>query len=153
MSGFINMMLAAINERMRTDSQEQATITYDGLWVEHIMPKKWQAKWPLANPDGEHHKDPTSGVVVTNKQYRDGLVHTMGNLTLLTAKLNDRISNGPFADPAAKTDKKRECEKHTVLRINDFVRRRETWDEAAIVDRAGELFAHATVIWPYPTLR
>jgi len=47
MSRFINMMLAAINERMRTDAQERATITYDGLWVEHVMPRKWEAKWPL----------------------------------------------------------------------------------------------------------
>ncbi len=150
MSGLINMILAAINERIRTDAQEGATITYKDLWVEHVMPKKWRAKWPLANPDAEHHKDPASGVMVTNQQWRDSLVHTLGNLTLLTAKLNDRISNGPFVDPKEKTDKKRECEKHTVLRINDFIKKRDNWDEVAILDRAEDLFNHAVKIWPYP---
>ncbi len=150
MAGFINMMLAAINERMRTDAQERATITYEGLWVEHVMPRKWQAHWPLPNSDAEHHKDPASGVTVTNRQWRDTLIHTMGNLTLLTAKLNDRISNGPFMDPKEKTDKKREFEKHTILRVNHFVRKRETWDEVAILERADELFKHAVAIWPYP---
>jgi hypothetical protein len=150
MSRFINMILAAINERMRTDAQEGAAITYEGLWVEHVMPRKWQAKWPLPNAEAEHHKDPGSGMSVTNKQWRDRLIHTMGNLTLLTAKLNDRISNGPFVDAKAKTDKKRECDRHTVLRVNDFMRKRESWDEAAILDRAEILWKDALAIWPYP---
>jgi hypothetical protein len=152
-ASFINMMLAAINERMRTDAQEEATIKYPGLWVEHIMPRKWQAKWPLSNADAEHHKDPASGVTVTNRQWRDTLIQTMGNLTLLTAKLNDRISNGPFVDPKEKTDKKREYEKHAILRVTrDFIKDRETWDELAILERAEELFRHAAAIWPYPAL-
>ena len=138
MSRFINMMLAAINERMRTDAQERATITYDGLWVEHVMPRKWEAKWPLPNGDAEHHWGPASGVSVSNKQWRNELLHTLGNLTLLTAKLNDRISNGPFVDANAKTDKKRECEQRTILRVNDFIGERDSWDEAAIVDRGEE---------------
>ncbi|TAJ91952.1 DUF262 domain-containing protein [bacterium] len=149
-SGFINMMLAAINERMRTDAQEPGTFEYENLWVEHIMPRKWQAKWQLPNADAEHHKDPVSGVIVTNRQWRDTLIHTMGNLTLLTAKLNDRISNGPFVDPNEKTDKKREFEKHTRLRVNDSIKKRESWDEAAILERAESLFEHAVAIWPYP---
>ncbi len=132
------MMLAAINERMRTDAQERATITYDGLWVEHVMPRKWEAKWPLPNGDAEHHWGPASGVSVSNKQWRNELLHTLGNLTLLTAKLNDRISNGPFVDANAKTDKKRECEQRTILRVNDFIGERDSWDEAAIVDRGEE---------------
>lgn len=147
---FISMVLAAINERMRTDAQERATIAYEGLWVEHIMPRKWQAHWPLPNSDAEHHKDPASGVTVTNRQWRDTLIHTMGNLTLLTAKLNDRISNGPFMDPKQKTDKKREFEKHTILRVNNFARRRDTWDEVAILERAQELFKYALALWPHP---
>jgi hypothetical protein len=153
MAGFISMMLAAINERMRTDAQERATIEYGRLWVEHIMPRKWQAHWPLPNSEAEHHRDPTSGVTVTNRQWRDTLIHTMGNLTLLTAKLNDRVSNGPFVDPRQKTDKKREFEKHTVLRVNDFARKIEMWDEMAILERAEELFKHALALWPYPAGR
>jgi len=153
MSRFINMMLGAINERLRSDAQEQATVAYDGLWVEHVMPRKWQAKWPLPDGDAEHHKDPVSGTTVTKKQWRTSLIDTMGNLTLLTAKLNDRISNGPFVEPEQETDKKRECEKHTILRVNDFIRRRESWDEEAILERAAQLFNHAAVLWPLPALK
>jgi len=94
--------------------------------------------WPLPNGDAEHHWGPASGVSVSNKQWRNELLHTLGNLTLLTAKLNDRISNGPFVDANAKTDKKRECEQRTILRVNDFIGERDSWDEAAIVDRGEE---------------
>ncbi len=90
------------------------------------------------NGDAEHHWGPASGVSVSNKQWRNELLHTLGNLTLLTAKLNDRISNGPFVDANAKTDKKRECEQRTILRVNDFIGERDSWDEAAIVDRGEE---------------
>lgn len=115
------------------------------------MPRKWQAKWPLPDAEAEHHKDPASGVVVTNRQWRDTLVHTMGNLTLLTAKLNERIGNGPFVNPEAETDKKREYMKHAVLRVTrDFINS-NNWDETAILERADKLFNYAVTIWPHPT--
>ena len=150
LSTFINMLLAAINEHMRTDAQEQAKIKYDGLWVEHVMPQKWKQHWQLADPGGEHHKDPGSGIPVSNQQWRDRMVNTMGNLTLLTSKLNARISNGPYENADEDSDKRREYRKHAILRITHEISSKEGWDEAAIVRRAEDMFEHAVQIWRYP---
>jgi len=49
--------------------------------IEHIMPQSWEASWP----------PPSRGSL----QDRAQLVHALGNLTLLTSKLNAAVSNGP----------------------------------------------------------
>ena len=46
------------------------------------MPRRWQTHWQLG--DGTVEAD------------RDRLVHTIGNLTLLTAKLNSKVSNAAW---------------------------------------------------------
>ncbi|MCK1466655.1 MULTISPECIES: HNH endonuclease family protein [unclassified Bradyrhizobium] len=46
------------------------------LAIEHVMPRKWQQHWPVQGIDEED---------------RDRLIHTLGNLTLLTGKLNSTV--------------------------------------------------------------
>ena len=78
------------------------------------------------------------------------MVNTMGNLTLLTAKLNDRISNGPYEDAGKDSDKRREYRKHAILRVTQMIASKDVWDEAAMLARAEDLFGHAVQIWRYP---
>ena len=66
--------------------------------IEHIMPRSWQANWPL--PKG------------INELERDRAVHTLGNLTLLTSKLNSKVSN------SAWTEKKKHIEDRKSTRLN-----------------------------------
>jgi hypothetical protein len=105
------------------------------LAIEHVMPRKWQTHWPLAGS--------------TTDDDRDMLIHTLGNLTLLTGKLNSRVSNGPWIGPAGK---RAGLEGHDVLMLNRDVLRRgdESWTEAHIVERTRDIIAAIRGIWSVP---
>lgn len=73
----------------------------DGLRInsfslEHIMPQKWQSSWY-----GVDSFDEDGNVVDRNNvevfiQGRNKAVRSLGNMTLLTSKLNTSISNSDF---------------------------------------------------------
>lgn len=73
---------------------------------------------------------------------RNGLIHTVGNLTVLSQALNSAISN------AAWSQKKPEMLKNSLLPINQNLYHHDNWDEVAIVKRSEELFDKAMKIWP-----
>lgn len=100
--------------------------------IEHVMPRKWQANWPLA--DG-----------VTEAE-RDQLVHTLGNLTLLTGRLNSKVSNGPWSG------KRQALKEHDVLKLNlDLLEAGgDSWSEDAIRRRTNDLARSVIEIWPVP---
>ena len=100
--------------------------------IEHVMPRRWQASWPLA--DGGVEAD------------RDRLVHTLGNLTLLTGKLNSKVSN------AAWNTKRAALQEHDVLKLNvDLLGTAgDTWTDAKIRARTNALAALVLAIWPVP---
>jgi hypothetical protein len=73
---------------------------------------------------------------------RNQLLHTIGNLTLLTKELNPSVSNGSWER------KRKEILKHSALNMNRALP--EEWDEGTIQKRAQDLFEHALKIWPRP---
>jgi hypothetical protein len=81
------------------------------------------------------------------QEKRDQLVHTIGNLTLLTQALNSTVSNGPFPQKCAAIGQ------NSNLRINAPFRGAaiKAWNEKSIVQRSEALFDRAKTIWPYPT--
>ncbi len=60
------------------------------LSVEHVIPQSWEMNWPLEDGETEYS--------------RDLLVNRIGNLTLLTQKLNSKISNGPWVGQDGKRE-------------------------------------------------
>jgi hypothetical protein len=104
------------------------------LTIEHILPQNWHEHWPL-KPDDDH---------VAAQLERERLLHTIGNLTLLTAALNPAISNGPWIK------KRSELRKHSVLILNNRLGELEQWDEEAIRARALSLLDLALTLWPRP---
>lgn len=128
----VAMMLDAIEANLRTQKTENIRI--DGaLTVEHVLPQQWKdADYPL--PVGNEDA----------RERRDALVHTMGNLTLLTAPLNTAISNGSF------TAKKKAVREHGLLMLNKHFEDLDRWDEDAIVHRGELLFEQARRIWAHP---
>jgi hypothetical protein len=103
--------------------------------IEHILPRKWKDHWPL--PEGATDED------------RDALVDTLGNLTLLTSKLNSSVSNGPWSGP----DGKREAlNQHCVLMLNRrlFDACTSGWDDVQIRNRSERLIDIILEIWPAP---
>jgi hypothetical protein len=81
------------------------------------------------------------------KSRRSILLHSLGNLTLLTQPLNSGISNGPFHA------KRPEITKQSLLILNSYFQRfsdNDTWDEDKILERGKLLAEMAIKVWGYP---
>ncbi|MNV01901.1 hypothetical protein D3C71_921190 [compost metagenome] len=133
------MVLRAIEAHIRTTKNEAMTLP-DVLSVEHLLPQKGTlADYPYANElplqTGE-----------TAERCRERILHTLGNLTLLTSELNSSVSNGPFAGKTA------DIAAYSDLRLNAWLRTNppEAWSETSIVARGGSLFQAARDIWHRP---
>ncbi len=96
------------------------------LPIEHIMPRKWGTHWPL----------PIDG----SEADRDKLVHTLGNLTLLTKKLNSKVSNGPWLTSDGE-GKKTALQQHDVFFLNRdlLAAAKDDWTDAKIHVRTAQL--------------
>jgi hypothetical protein len=103
--------------------------------IEHIMPRRWQTHWPV--PEGQ-----TAGK-------RDALLDTIGNLTLLTGRLNSKVSNGPWGGEAGK---RVALHAHDVLMLNRQLLdgAHDGWDDTRIEARTDRLIAAVLDIWPTP---
>jgi hypothetical protein len=99
--------------------------------IEHVMPQRWQTNWPLGDRPEEE---------------REILLQTIGNLTLLTSKLNSSLSNSPW------DIKSGELTKHAVLLTNREIQIQgeNGWDEAQIQIRTEKIIKTLMVIWPVP---
>ena len=127
----LRMILQALEMGVRTAKNENLTIT-KALPVEHLMPQAWQTHWPLPSDKANAKED------------REGLVHTIGNLTLIAQSLNSEISNGPWSK------KRTAIRKQGLLALNRYLQDLPEWDEAAIRTRGATLFTTALKIWPRP---
>ena len=82
------------------------------LTIEHLMPVGWRnEEWPL--PEGVDADAAT--------YERNTLIHSIGNLTLATQKLNSSMSNAPW------NSKRDELQEHSVLLLNNELLTRPTW--------------------------
>lgn len=129
----IETMLRAIEEHHVNDKREQIRIL-GSLTIEHVMPQEWEKNWPLVN-----EVDQVSAVAE-----RDTLIHTIGNLTLLTGKLNSTLSNASFSE------KRPAIIQESALRLNTYFHEINAWNESEILRRGSHLFEIAKRIWPFP---
>ncbi|MGH3782179.1 MAG: DUF262 domain-containing protein [Pseudonocardiaceae bacterium] len=144
--GRIRMVLEAIEDAKRTAKSEIPRCPRS-LQVEHIMPQSWHSHWG-SDIDGE----PLAAAA------RDRMVQTLGNLTLVTAKLNPSLANLPWLDDDATQIKPRsegkrtQFDQHSLLLLNrELVKRHpDRWTEDDIASRGKALSAAVAVIWPRP---
>jgi hypothetical protein len=118
------------------------------LTVEHILPQNWVENWPLKDGSAgltdteiwtaEDRTDPR----VVMSEARDRLLHTIGNLTILTQALNSSVSNSAWEIKAPALSQA------SLLPINLQLHGVKTWDEAAIEQRSDDLYSRAIQIWP-----
>jgi len=125
------MILEALEDQRRTRFTEPAQLGHD-LTIEHILPQDWRLYWPLAADS-----DPVQAAID-----RDAVKQTIGNLTLVTDRLNPSMSNGPWAE------KRDALRTHSVLRLTADVRDTPSWDEDAIAARTGALCEAVLEVWP-----
>lgn len=134
------MVLSAIEHRRRQRAKTESIIDPETrLSIEHIMPQEWRTNWPLDNDDAN------DGDAALE---RDGLIHHLGNLTLVTGALNASLSNGPWES------KRQALVDHSLLLLNAEVAKADVWDEDAIRARCQRLAEEVCEIWmPPPTER
>ena len=129
----LRMLLEGLEIAKYTGLTEKVNVATD-LTIEHVLPQDWSANWPL--PSG---LDP-----VQAKLERDVAKHRLGNLTLVTRKLNPTMSNSAWAE------KRGYLRKHGVLLIAADIREAEVWDEEAIAERGRRLADLAVATWTRP---
>ena len=139
--GRLRMVLEAIEDHKRGWRGDQnglggERVTRGRYVIEHIMPRKWNLHWP--HPEGER-----------GEGERDALIHTLGNLTLLTTRLNSKVSNGPWL---GETGKRHGLEAHDVLLLNRELLKLagDKWEDELIRSRSEELVRLIIEIWPAP---
>jgi uncharacterized protein with ParB-like and HNH nuclease domain len=134
--GRVRSLLEALETQEHTGKQEKLHID-EKLTIEHILPQSWEKSWGIpviidgaALPDEEP------------KEYRNRLLHTFGNLTLLNNKLNSAASNGPYSE------KRPEITRQSLLKLNAYFQDKETWSEKEIMARGAYLYKVALAVWP-----
>lgn len=139
--GRLRMVLEAVEDHLRGWRQGQSGLGGERVargqyFIEHVMPRKWVAKWPLEQ----------GGL---DEAERDRIIHTLGNLTLLTGKLNSKVSNGPWLGSGGKREG---IQGHDVLILNRELLKRagEHWTDEGIQARTQELIELIIQIWPVP---
>lgn len=135
--GRLRMALEALEDAMRPEGMAEESHGPRGLTIEHVLPQSWQEHWPL--PDGVN---PVEAATT-----RDTMKHSIGNLTLVTHKLNPALSNAPWGD------KREALNEFTTLYlnkglVNDHV---DGWDEDKIRERGKALANVAMQVWPAPS--
>lgn len=135
----VSMLLQAIERALRTSKNEDVRIA-NKLSVEHVMPQDYRVEdYPLRRTEDGTHEDLLAR--------RAEMLHSIGNLTLVTNPLNSSLGKASFSR------KRREIAGNSLLRLNRYFQDlsdEDVWDEEAITRRAEQLFAVARQIWPYP---
>ena len=133
-AGRTRLLLEGIEIGLRSPLTEPLGVP-GNLQIEHIMPVAWTENWPLESVD-EFYEEV--------RARRNRIIHTIGNLTLLTGPLNLKLSNGPWADKRAALDEYSKLD----LTKNLLDHAQENWDEAAIEARSRRLHQVAVRVWP-----
>ena len=139
--GRLRMILEAIEDHERgfrtgTTAFADGRVRRNHCAIEHLMPQQWETHWPVG-------AEPQAAV------RRDAAVHLLGNLTLLTTRLNSKVSNGAWLGPTGKLAR---LDAHDVLLLNRRVRKlgEQGWDEQRIRERTKGLIETLLEIWPVP---
>lgn len=137
----LRLVLEALEEALRTDKAEEPYVSRGRLTIEHIMPQNWRDNWPLEIvPDPEEYHRMIGE--------RERIKHTIGNLTLVTNKLNPALSN------ASWDVKQKGFMDHSILYLNKILIKKwggKPFEENEIRERGTELAELACKIWPEPS--
>jgi uncharacterized protein DUF262/uncharacterized protein DUF1524 len=119
----LRMTLMLAERQLRTDKTEPVDYLVDTLTIEHLMPQAWRVEdWPIDAPDKRRREK--------ERQDRTELIHTLGNLTLITEELNKDIANGPWSRKVVQ------LARYSNLRLNQHLP--STFDGAAAIRRRGQ---------------
>jgi hypothetical protein len=132
------MVLEGVERRLVEGGRAESVTLGHNLWIEHLLPQQWHTVPAWSLPAGLD--DPTRASLG-----RDHLIHTLGNLTLTTSKLDIELSNRPWPDKVRQL-------RHSVLNLNTQICTSypHSWNDETIRARGEALAEHIIVIWPSP---
>jgi hypothetical protein len=105
--------------------------------IEHLLPQNWRANW---KPEWEAESDSEQSA------QRDRTLQELGNLTLVTQRLNSRVSDGDWNSKVAHF-----LRANDVLLTNDVTQTHPVrWAEDLISRRTADLTSSILKIWPAP---
>ena len=158
-------------KRKENDYLETDELVFDNrLSLEHVMPEAWQKTWSLpldmktdrrihykdlftneykendseweTNPSKDGLADESYETAYTWARNRSETLQSTGNLTLVTSRLNSKMSNRPFSD------KKISLSENSMLIMNKEICNQDVWDWGSIRNRTEELFTYFCSMWP-----
>ena len=133
--GRLRLILEGVEGWLRSSGKSGDTTVPGNLTIEHLMPVGWKTEeWPL--PRGADDGDA--------RYRRNGLIHTVGNLTLTTQQLNSSMSNDAWEA------KQQELSAHATLLLNRDLVPNDSWDEENIVNRSRWTANVVSQVWPRP---
>jgi len=137
----VRLVLTALELASRSPKQESIPLPIgNSLTIEHVMPRGFKPEeWPYPEQGTAEEREQESR--------RWTLLHSLGNLTMLTQPLNSEVSNGPF------NLKRPEITKQSLLVLNSYFQRfsdNDVWNEKTILYRGLHLAAQAVKVWQYP---
>lgn len=132
----LRMVFRALERELRDTGYSEGLAITEKLHIEHILPREWAHHWDLPGKKPEE----------VERMERDKVKHTIGNLTILTEKLNPSVSNAPWEE------KREEIDDYSVLLLNRKMigRWHDEWNEGSIAERGKWLSELATKVWPGP---
>jgi hypothetical protein len=132
-------------------SNNQRELKYD-YSLEHVMPQKWKEYWGLdalqaCYPDtGERVED-----VNIAEDLRNHAVYEIGNMTLLTSRLNTSLRNYTFTKKMEGEGRKKGIKNYADLSVaKDIVESYDTrtdWNEFSIRERTNRLTSEFLSVW------
>ncbi len=132
----VRVVLKAYERSLRNEKTEKYTLDDENLSIEHVMPREWEKKWPLNAHDAEEEREMTDR--------RNALIDTLGNLTLITGKLNAAQSNKPWE---MKREKLRE---YSILAMNRYLCENNEWTDDLIEARGKKILGGVLKTWLRP---
>src|SRR6266498_4500623 len=133
----LRMVLEAIEDSLRGPLGEGQACPRN-LTVEHVMPQGWREHW-----GADIAGDPIAAL------HRDGVVHVLGNLTLVNQRLNPTLSNRPWtaSEAAARGlgdhGKRDYLLQHSQLKLNAEIvaEHQDAWTEDDVEARTDSLIS------------
>ena len=133
--GRLRLILEGIERQFRSSGKTEQPAVPRNLTIEHLLPVGWgRDEWPL--PEGVDTDAAT--------YRRNTLLHSIGNLTLVTQKLNSSMSNDAWE---CKRD---ELQEHSVLLLNNELLAQSSWSEDTIESRSQRMAELVWQRWPGP---
>jgi uncharacterized protein with ParB-like and HNH nuclease domain len=147
----ISNILLEVEQTIRGTKQEEVKFINSGLTIEHLLPQKWFEHWALESEYISEEEFNISVHAVMTEEDKDGkyhkienrnkMLHTLGNLTILTSPLNSSVSNSSF------DLKKPAIASHSTVILNTYFHDKSVWNEEEIRNRSHYLFEKIKDIW------